>query len=370
MNSDAARPVVLLAFAAAGALLLYLLAPILTPFLLAALLAYVANPLVKQLTRLKLPRAPAVVIVFALFLAAFVLLLIFLVPLVYRQVASFASKMPAYLDWVQHELVPRFEELIGQRLPVNFEDLREVIIANWQEGADFLRGALTNLMLSSFRVGLWLLNLVLVPVVTFYFLLDWDMVLKNTLRLFSPAARPTVARLAGETDKVLGSFLRGQLLVMLILAAVHSVGLMLIGLDLALPIGILSGLVSFVPYMGFIFGVAVAGIAAYLQFQEPFVLAWVFLVFFVANLLEGYVLAPRLVGKRIGLHPVVVLFAVMAGGALFGFLGVLLALPSAAALKVWLRYLHQSYIMRTPRPLETAAPVESPPPRVGRGAGD
>ena len=365
MNSDTARPIVLLAFAAAGALLLYLLAPILTPFLLAALLAYVANPLVKQLTRLKLPRTLAVVLVFALFLAAFVLLLIFLIPLVYRQVANFASQLPAYLDWVQQTLVPEFEELIGQPLPVDFADLRAVIIANWQEGAEFLRTAVTNVMLSSFRIGLWLVNLVLLPVVTFYFLLDWDLVLKNTLRLFSPAARPTVARLAGETDKVLGSFLRGQLLVMLILAALHSIGLMIIGLDLALPIGILSGLVSFVPYMGFIFGIVIAGVAAYLQFQEPTALLWVFLVFAVANLLEGYVLAPRLVGKRIGLHPVAVIFAIMAGGALFGFLGVLLALPMAAALKVWLRYLHQSYIVRTPRTVEPA-----PPPRVGRGSGE
>lgn len=361
MNSP--RAMVLLAFALTAAVLLYLLAPILTPFLLAALLAYVANPLVVQLTRLRLPWTLAVVIVFVLFLMLLVVLLIYLVPMIQRQVINFAQNVPRYLDWVQRDLIPRLEDSLGQPLPVDFADLRGVIVAHWQEIADFVRTALVNMLASGFRIGLWVVNLLLVPVVTFYLLLDWDTVLKNTLRLFSPAARPTVARLAGEIDEVLGSFLRGQLLVMLVLAVVHSAGLMFIGLDLALPIGILAGLVSFVPFMGFIVGLTVASIAAYLQFQEPIALLWVFLVFFAANLLEGYVLAPRLVGSRIGLHPVAVIFAVLAGGTLFGFLGVLLALPAAAALKVWLRYMHQSYVVIAPK----AAPQAPEMRRAGRG---
>lgn len=324
--------------------LLYLLAPILTPFFLAALLAYVANPVVGLLAQWRVPRTLAVVIVFALALSLIVVLLLFLVPMAYRQFAQFAQKMPQYMDQVQQTLLPRLEAFIGQPLPVDFEALRGVIVANWHDIAQFLRNALANVIASSFRFGAWLVNLLLVPVVAFYLLLDWDTVLRNTLDLFPPKARATVARLAAETDEVLSSFLRGQLTVMLILAVVHTVGLLLIGLDLALPIGALAGLLSFVPFLGFIVGIVTAGIAAYLQFQDPFVLVWVALVFVVANLLEGYVLSPRLVGRRIGLHPIAVIFAVLAGGTLFGFLGVLLALPAAAALKVWLRYLHRSYI--------------------------
>ena len=354
MNS--ARSIVLLAFAVASGVLIYLLAPILTPFLLGALLAYIANPVVVALTRLRLPRALAVVLVFAFALVLLAVLLFFLAPLAYRQVVSFAHKVPQYLDWVQGALIPRLEDLTGEPLPVDFADLRGVVVAYWQEIVQFLRDAFTNVFLSSVRIGVWLVNLLLVPVVAFYFLLDWDSILQNILRLFPPNMRATVSRLAAETDAVLASFLRGQLLVMLSLAVIHSVGLMIIGLDLALPIGVLAGLLSFVPFMGFIVGIVVAGAAAYLQFQDIVVLLWVFVVFFVANLIEGYVLSPRLVGTRIGLHPVAVIFAVLAGGALFGFLGVLLALPAAAALKVWLRYLHRSYIAplpKVPRPPKT-----------------
>ncbi|HEY8555119.1 MAG TPA: AI-2E family transporter [Burkholderiales bacterium] len=349
-----ARAAVLLAYAAAAGILVYLLAPILTPFLLAALLAYIINPLVERLERWRVPRAAAVTLVFVLFVAFVVVLLLVLVPLVYRQIVGFAGKVPLYLDWVQGALLPRLQEALGEPLPVDFADLRHAVISNWQQIAELVRNAFANLVASSVRFGAWLVNLLLVPVVTFYLLLDWDTVRRNVLGLLPPGTRATVEALAVETDAVLASFLRGQLLVMLALAAIHAIGLMAIGLDLALPIGILSGLVSFIPFMGFIVGIVTAGIAAYLQFQEATALLWVFLVFFGANLIEGYVLSPYLVGSRIGLHPVVVIFAVLAGGALFGFLGVLLAIPAAAALKVWLRYVHQNYVVA---PKDAEAPA-------------
>lgn len=341
---NGARVVAIVAVGAGAAVLLYLLAPILTPFLLAALLAYLFNPLVVRLERLKLPRAAAVALVFLLLVAATVALLLFLVPMASRQIVVFAARVPVYFDWVQTNLVPRVEALIGEPLPVDFTQLRDAIVANWQQVANVLRTALTHITASGMQIVLWFVNLVLVPIVTFYLLLDWERIVRATLELFPPRARPTVARLTAETDVVLSSFLRGQLLVMLALAAMYSVGLLVIGLELALPIGLVAGLVSFVPYLGFIIGIGAAGMAAYLQFQDPSVLAWVFLVFFVAQLVESYVLTPRLVGARIGLHPVAVIFAVMAGGQLFGFLGVLLGLPAAAALKVWLRHVHRSYI--------------------------
>jgi predicted PurR-regulated permease PerM len=338
------RAIAWLVFAAIAGALLYLLAPVLTPFLLAAVLSYMANPLVGCLVGLRLPRSLAVIAVFALALALIAISMVVLLPMTYRQLAGFAAKLPQYLDWVQQNLLPRLEALVDQPLPVDFGDLRGAVVAHWQEIARFARDALANAVSSSFRFGVWLVNLVLVPVVAFYLLLDWDTVVKNTLSLFPPRARATVVRLATETDEVLGSFLRGQLLVMLSLAVFDSVGLLLIGLDLALPIGVLAGLLSFVPFLGFIVGFGAAAIAAYLQFQDPIVLAWVAVLFVIANVLEGYVLSPRLVGARIGLHPIAVIFAVLAGGALFGFLGVLLALPAAAVLKVWLRHWHRHYV--------------------------
>ncbi len=297
---------------------------------------------------MRLPRTLAVVVVFGATLVLVTVSLVVLLPMICRQLAAFAGKLPQYLDWVQRSLLPALQAWLDQPLPVDFNDLRGTIVAHWQEIVHVARNALGNIVTSSFRFGAWLVNLFLVPIVAFYLLLDWDKVLTNVRELIPPRSRPTILRLVRETDEVLGSFLRGQLLVMLCLAIFDSIGLLLIGLDLALPIGILAGLVSFVPFMGFIVGFGAAAVAAYLQFQDPVVLAWVALVFVVANVLEGYVLSPRLVGSRIGLHPIAVIFAVLAGGALFGFLGVLLALPAAAVLKVWLRHLHQQYVEPNP----------------------
>jgi predicted PurR-regulated permease PerM len=361
------RAVVIISLVVLAGVLLYLLAPILTPFLAGALFAYIANPLVIRLTRWRVPRGLAVALVFLLIITLVTALLVFLIPLIQRQVASFVQKLPQYLDWAQRTLIPRIEQLAGRSLPIDAGDLRAIVSSHWEEIVNFIRAALTNLATSGLRVALSLLNIVLIPIVTFYLLLDWDRLRFNALQLFSPSVRPTVVTLATETDDVLGSFLRGQLLVMLCLAVIYSTGLAIVGLDLALPIGIAAGLISFVPYLGFVVGIASASVAAYLQFQDGSVLLWVFLVFFIAQMIEGYLLTPRLVGSRIGLHPVAVIFAVMAGGQLFGFLGVLLALPVAAALKVWLRYLHRSYLVpppkapRPPRRTRTAGEAKVPP---------
>ena len=181
---------------------------------------------------------------------------------------------------------------------------------------------------------------------------NWPICLRlcaGPARLMLPAAlRPKLVRLAHETDEVLGAFLRGQLMVMAALAILYATGLWLIGLDLALPIGLLAGLVSFVPYLGFVVGLVTAGIAVLLQFQDAWMLLGVLAVFTIAQVLDGMLLTPSLVGERIGLHPVVVILAVLAGGQLFGFFGVLLALPAAAVALVWLRDLHTGVLRATP----------------------
>ncbi len=348
-----------LLFVAGAGWLVYLLAPILTPFLVGALLAYLGHPLVTWLTRLRLPRALAVVLVFLLFAAVIAALLIFIVPALQHQIVEFAWRLPTYLDWLQRQALPWIEEVTGAELVLDVATLRETLQAHWQEMGGWLKASIGYVMQSGFRLMGWLVTLVLIPVVTFYLLLDWDRLLAKLLALFPASKQPRARALARETDAVLGSFLRGQLSVMLALATVYATGLWIVGLDLALPIGLLAGLLSFVPYLGLITGVTAAGIGAYIQFHDMQPLLWVLAVFGIGQLLDTLWFTPRFVGGRTGLHPVAVIFAILAGGQLFGFAGVLLALPVAAVLKVWLRHLHGRYVAEPParrRSARRAAP--------------
>ncbi len=332
---------------ALAAWLVYLLAPILTPFLVSGLLAYLGNPAVNRLERWHFPRPLAVVLVFLLFALLVVVLLFFLIPALQAQMASFIAKAPSYFDWLQHTAFPQLQSLLGVELSLDITAIRQTLLGHWREIGDWVTAFFLYVTRSGLSIIGWFATALLVPVVTFYMLLDWDKLLSRALTLLPPHRRSQATNLARETDKVLGSFLRGQLLVMMALATVYAAGLTLVGLDLALPIAILAGLVSFVPYLGFIIGLLSASIAAYLQFHDIIMLLGVIVVFLVGQGLESFWLTPRLVGNRIGLHPVAVIFAVMAGGQLFGFTGILLALPAAAVLKIWLRHLRAIYASNT-----------------------
>ena len=338
-----ARPLLTIVLIGLGGWLLYLLAPVLTPFLVGGLLAYLGNPAVNRLVRWHLPRPLAVVLVFVLFLLLLIALLLYLIPALQTQVAAFIAKAPAYLDWLQHTALPQLQAWLGVDLALDMAALRQALLDHWREVGGWASALILYVTRSGLSVIGWMVNLLLIPVVTFYLLLDWNRLLARSLALVPPRRQTWVANLARETDVVLGSFLRGQLMVMMSLATVYSVGLTLAGLDLALPIGVLAGLASFIPYAGFLGGLIAAALAAYLQFQDWLPLLWVAGVFLTGQVLDSLWLTPRLVGNRIGLHPVAVIFAVMAGGQLFGFTGVLLALPAAAVLKVWLRHGHRMY---------------------------
>jgi predicted PurR-regulated permease PerM len=357
------RLVFQLALIAAAAWLVYLLAPILTPFLVSGLLAYLGNPVVNRLARWHFPRPLAVALVFLVFVLLLALLLFFLVPALQAQVRSFVAKAPLYFDWLQHTALPWLRAMLGVELTVDVAAIRETLLGHWSEVGDWATGFFLYVAQSGLSLIGWVASAMLVPVVTFYLLLDWDKLPPRALALLPPSRHVQAALLARETDEVLGSFLRGQLLVMLSLATVYSVGLTLVGLDLALPIGILAGLVSFVPYLGFITGLLAAAIAVWVQFHDVMLLLGVGAVFLVGQVLESFWLTPRLVGNRIGLHPVAVIFAIMAGGQLFGFTGVLLALPAAAILKVWLRHLREFYFGGAAnRPVRKRRALRRPPP--------
>jgi predicted PurR-regulated permease PerM len=196
---------------------------------------------------------------------------------------------------------------------------------------------------SGFALIAWIANIVLVPFLTFYFLRDWDLLKERVAALVPRDHIGTVSRLAKESDQVLGAFLRGQFSVMVVLGVLYAVGLWAVGLDLGLLIGFIAGLVSFVPYLGPATGVILGVLAALVQYGDWAHVALVLGVFGIGQTIESYVLTPRMVGDKIGLHPVAVVFAIMAGGQLFGFLGVLLALPVAAIANVLLRYAHERY---------------------------
>ena len=327
--------------------LLYLLAPVLTPFLVAALLAYLFDPVVTQLQTRKLPRGVAVTLVLAVLTLLLVLLALWLLPMLEFQVIWLIRQFPHYLDVLQL-LLPIWGERLGiDPALLNIAALKQVVLENLgsslSKSGDITMTLLTSVSNSSMALLGWLANIVLIPVVLFYLLRDWHVLLARIDELLPRFYQPLVKKLATESDQVLGGFLRGQLSVMLALALIYSLGLWLADLKLALLIGMLAGLVSFVPYLGFIVGIVAASIAILLQTQDLMGLVPVLLVFGVGQMLESMLLTPWLVGDRIGLHPVAVIFAVMAGGQLFGFVGILLALPTAAVLAVLLRHAQQQY---------------------------
>ncbi len=323
--------------------LIYLLAPILMPFISAAILAYIADPLVDRLEK-HMPRTLAVSIVFIVLSLLAILLLIVLVPMLQKQFLLLADKLPLYLERAQDYLLPVIKEQLGidaDKLDMNV--VRHSLTTYWKAAGGIAANIIGSLSNSGLVLVGWVANFLLMLVVTFYLLRDWDILVAKVHALIPRKHAAAVAMIAREADDVLGAFFRGQLLVMLVLASVYTIGLMLMGLDMALLIGSLAGLVSFVPYLGFIVGIGVAGIAAVMQFQEAMPLLYVGAVFLFGQMLEGMLLTPLLVGDKIGLHPVAVIFAVLAGGQLFGFVGVLLALPVAAVIAVLLRHLHDQY---------------------------
>lgn len=343
MLNDSKKWLLLTVIFATG-FLLYLLAPVLMPFLVAALLAYLGDPLVDRMQGKGLPRTLAVVVMFVLLLAMFAGLVLLLVPALQQQLVSLAIAVPTYIDWVQAHIVPWLNQNFGVSADLlDWSTLKSTAQENWSTFGGAAGGVMSWLSSSSMVLLAVFANLVLIPVVTFYLLRDWDHLVTRMRGLLPRKWEAIAVQLVTDSDTVLGAFLRGQLLVMLVLGVVYSLGLWWVGLELALIIGVVAGLVSFVPYLGFIVGILLAGVAAFMQFHEAYYLLLVAGVFGVGQALEGMLLTPMLVGDKIGLHPVAVIFAVMAGGQLFGFVGVMLALPAAAVIMVLLRYAHQQY---------------------------
>ena len=344
MTHDISRRWQLLAIVLVIGFLVWLLAPVLMPFAVAGMLAYLGDPLPDRLERLRMYRTWAVSIVFFVLVLLLVGALLLLVPLISDQIENLVHNLPHYVDWIQNTALPWLQRKLSLD-PDAFDTSRLMATIRGHIGSI---GAVATTVLgtvsrSSFGAVMWLTNVVLVPVVAFYLLRDWDRLIAYIDSVLPRSVQPTVAHLARESDAVLGAFVRGQLLVMLALGIFYGVALTMVGLSVGPLIGMVAGLLSFVPYLGFMVGFGAALIAALVQYGDwahPLLVCGVFLG---GQLLEGYVLVPKLGGDKIGLHPVAVIFAVLAGGYLVGFLGVLLALPAASVIMVLLRYLLERY---------------------------
>ena len=324
-------------------LVVWLLAPVLMPFVLAALFAYLGDPLVDRLER-RMTRTLAVSLVFLVMIVVVVAIMLVLIPFVERQIGNFLVQLPTWIEWFQTRAAPWLEAHFGISTDVlDTQQLIGMLQAHWKEAGGIATTVLGRVSKSGLTIVGWALNIVLIPVVAFYLLRDWDIMVERIHALIPRSIEPVVARLAHESDDVLGAFLRGQLSVMVALGIFYGVGLWAIGLSVGPLIGMIAGLISFVPYLGAITGVVMAVTAAVVQYQDWMHVGLVAGVFIIGQSLEGYVLVPRLVGEKIGLHPVAVIFAVLAGGELFGFLGVLLALPVASVVMVLLRYAYERY---------------------------
>ncbi|HKE40924.1 MAG TPA: AI-2E family transporter [Casimicrobiaceae bacterium] len=325
------------------AALLHFLGPILTPFLIGATLAYFGSPAVSWAQRHRVPRAIGTLLVVAFILLLVLALLVVLYPLVQAEFVQLSKRLPELAAASFGQIAPWLNDKLGIELQLDLAAVKKLIAEHLSSAQNISLRVIAGVRAGGALLLAILINIALIPVVMFYLLRDWETIVKRIDELLPRRWLPTVRTLAREIDRVLAEFLRGQLSVMGVLAVYYVIGLSLAGLQFAVPIGILTGLLVFVPYVGFGLGFVLGVLAALLQWNGwPGFLA-VLSVYGIGQLLEGYVLVPWLVGDRIGLHPLAVIFALLAFGHLFGFAGVLLALPASAALLVGLRHLRGAY---------------------------
>ena len=325
-------------------LLLSLLAPVLMPFLLASVLAYALHPLVERLHAKHIPRWLGAGMAIFLLMLVMTAVMLLIVPVITKQVPLLKEQVPLLLDRLNDQLVP-LAARFGVDVQIDTGQVREwlrKLVAGHE--SDLIDGLLSSLRIGGSALAAVFGNLVLTPIVAYYLLLDWANLVARAKGFIPPRWRAGVQSFLDETDEVLGQYLRGQLLVMGVLAVFYTVGLALVGLKLALPIGVFTGLAVFVPYLGFGLGLVMGLLAAVLQFQALLGVALVGVVYGVGQVVESMYVTPRLLGERIGLHPIAVIFALMAFGQLFGFVGVLIALPASAVLLVGMRRAKAGYL--------------------------
>jgi predicted PurR-regulated permease PerM len=325
-------------------ILLWLLSPVLTPFLLGAIIAYILQPGVAWLVRRRVPRGLAALLMMLAFAIVVSLLALLVFAVVQREAPQLQKQVPLLFarlhDWAQPKLA-----YFGYADAFDFSSLRDMLTSQVESSAQEVAVAAWKSLRTSGNVMITLVgNLVMVPLVLFYLLYDWNMMLARLAGFVPRRWLPKTLELVTEMDQSLSQYLRGQLLVMGVLAVFYALALTIAGFEIGLPVGLFTGLAVFIPYVGYATGLALALIAALLQFGDLYGFVAVAIIYGIGQILESFILTPRLVGERIGLHPLTVIFALLAFGQLFGFFGVLLALPVSAMLSTALREVRRTYL--------------------------
>ena len=324
--------------------LFVLLGPVLAPFVAAAIIGYVLNPGVDWLTARRIPRTSAVMLIIIATFILIIALLLIVVPILRAEIPLLQQRLPSLLDKIDAILGPWLAQL-GLKVQLDSAGVKQMLAEKLAAGSAELGPAfLSSLKVGGMAVMGWIATIVLVPVVLFYLLLDWHAMLARLALMVPRRWISLVTSMAIEADSLLAQYLRGQLLVMLVLATYYSVALAIAGFDVALPVGLLTGLLVFIPYIGFGIGLLLAVVAAILQFDGLQGLIAIAIIYGCGQVIEGFYLTPRLVGERIGLHPLAVIFALLAFGQLLGFVGILLALPASAILSVIVKRLREHYL--------------------------
>ena len=344
LNPSQRRSLIWFAVAVVAVLLLWLLGPVLTPFIVAAVLAYALHPAVEALAARRMPRLAAVVLVEVVAIVALLALVLLIIPVIVKEVPQLKEQVPLLIERANKTLVPWLAQF-GIHVSLDSASVKAFLLKALDENLDDWMSTL----LSSARIGGSMLlaligNAFLMPLVLFYLLSDWPHLVERAQALIPPRLRNSVLGFFDECDGVLGQYLRGQLIVMAVLAVYYSVALAIAGFDLAVPVGVFTGMGIFIPYLGFGLGLVLALLAGALQFGGWYGVIVVAVVYGIGQLAESVVLTPRLVGERIGLNPLAVIFALLAFGHLFGFVGVLIALPVSALLLVALRRAQGAYL--------------------------
>ena len=325
---------------------LYLLKPVVMPFIAAFLIAYLFSPIVEKLDRF-LPRWLAISTVFIGIGLVVTWAIWFLVPLIWKQLIYARDSIPAGIHWINATFLPWVSQTFNvEHMEIDTDQMSKVVMDYIQ--TNYSTDSLQTVALKVAQSGLNFIQLggivVLIPIIAFYFMLDWNRMLQSLKGLIPRQYEQSTMNIVKECHSVLGAFVKGQFLVMILLGIVYAVGLQLVGLEVGLIIGMVAGLCSIIPYLGFGVGIIAAVIACFFQFgMDPKHLLLVLAVFGVGQLVEGYILQPFLLGDKIGLSPVAVVFAVLAGAQLGGFVGMLIALPVAAVIVVLLKHVREYY---------------------------
>lgn len=348
-NPEQKQTVLWLAVGLLLAALLVSLGPVLAPFIAAAILAYALNPGVDRLAaqrigKLRVPRALAVIMVMLLLLAAMLALILIVLPIMQKQIPLLQEQIPSSLARLNAFLAPKLQAL-GIRVRLDEVGIKRIVSQYFATSGDEIWSSiLASAKVGSAAVLGWIATLTLIPMALFYLLLDWHAMLARIQNIIPRRWVGKVVGFGHEVDGLLAQYLRGQLAVMLALSMYYSVALAIAGFDVAVPVGVITGLLAFIPYLGFGLGLVLALLAALLQFEGLHGLLLVAGIYGAGQVIESFILTPRLVGERIGLHPLTVIFALLAFGHLFGFVGVLLALPASAILAVALAHVRTQYI--------------------------